>query len=263
MTETRIALGLALGREVDSLVFLRWLQLLRHSPWLGPIFAARGMYVVQARNMITAEALASPDPWTHLLMWDSDQLPPAFVPGLSKSSPWWPEPGTFTEYVSHAAAAVRGVIGGLYFSRDTIASEGRLPHEVIAYRRDPDGGYFPIPTPEMYMMMRNRGFYDVDAVGTGCMVIRRELLAALSEDGPAFSAPQMEDGSQWTEDMDFCARAKARGETIWLDTAMESGHRGDVWISGQHYLAVRQRPAPAAPRSKILSVAGTPLERQN
>lgn len=44
-------------------------------------------------------------------------------------------------------------------------------------------------------------------------------------------------GTQFTEDVFFCDEIQKRlGEWIWLDTAMQSAHIAEIWITSKHYL---------------------------
>lgn len=246
----RVALGLTLLREMDAVVALRWFELLRSYPWLGPTLNGRGQYTVQARNLVLEQAFARLDEWDSLLFWDADQLPPLYMPKHHD----FPG-GYFTEYVE---SLTEGVIGGLYYSRedDYDAAAGRFPHQPVAYYKGENEGYRYLSLEELHPMLRERGKYKVDGIGTGSLLIQKDVLLRLRDlkaprpifEAPAVPAASGKPGWQWTEDLYFCKEVTDMGEEVWLDAAMESGHRGDVWISTAIYLAsrgVRSGPVPS------------------
>jgi hypothetical protein len=283
MSEGRIALGLTLGREIDTMIALRWLDLLRSHYWPGPIYAARRAYTVQARNIVIGDAMAEAGAWDALLFWDSDQLPPKMVPAYGE----W-EGGFLTAYLSWLCDTYP-VVGGLYYSREQRSdpAHGVFPFEPVAYERVEQGegraaGYRPLPPELLVPMLRERGVYRVGGVGTGSMLIRQDVLQRLAAlKGPAsiVSAPPVPEGAtdrdgrpipgwQWTEDLWLCEEIRTLlEEEIYLDTAAESAHQGDnVWISSEHYLAVRGllpgQQAPAQPQRQgalIYGPDGAPL----
>lgn len=239
----RIAFCLTLLAEVQAEVVLRWFNLFRSHWWPGPIYHARDMYVTQARNFVLAQALREKDHWDDVLFWDSDQMPPIEVPGplpwQAANGEFW-QGGFFTDYLQWLAESEphKKVIGGLYYSKeDTIelTQDGKLvhgPHDPVAYREH-EGGYHHLAESDLLPMLVRRGLYQVDGVGTGSMLIRKEIIERMHElkGGDIFEAPPargvagQEPGGQWTEDLYFCDQVrKELKEIVWLDTAMESAH---------------------------------------
>ena len=271
----RIALGLTLLREVHSPVFLRWVNLLRSHWWPGPVYHARDMYVTQARNLILRDFLRERDYSDALLYWDVDQQPPLAVPGplswqASTGEVW--QGGWFTDYLQWVVGNEphKKVLGGLYFSKQhdwELTEDGRIvagPHEPVAYYSPRDsGGYRPLTTDELIPMLQRPAIYKVDAVGTGSMLIRKDVIERMAElkGGDIFEAPPVRNlndqipGSQWTEDTFFCEEVTKRlGEWIWLDTAMRSGHFADQLVTDQDYLQKRgyvTQPHEQATRAMI------------
>lgn len=252
----RIALGLTLLRELDAKVALRWFQLLRSHWWSGPVYNGRGQYTVQARNLVLAQAFDDLDSWDDLLFWDADQVPPLIVPGPGLANGW--PGGWFTDYLDYLSATEldKQLMAGLYFSRedywqtDQVGKVKAGPHEPIAYRRNPDGSYGFLTLEELAPMLQKPGMYPVGGAGTGSMLIRKELLLELAElksPLPVFEAPVLQPGSgaggagsQWTEDLYFCHEVQTRlHKTVWLDSAMQSAHVAEVWITAAHYLEAR------------------------
>lgn len=198
----RIALGLTLMRQVDARATIQWFTLMRAHWWPGPVFPARNAYVVQARNEVLRQAFADEGSWDALLFWDADQVPPVIVPGplawkASTGEIW--QGGIFTEYLQwlYENEPAKGVLGGLYPSREDIwelDKEGRVrqgPHEPIAYKRL-DQGYRHLSLEEMMPILQRPALYKIDAVGTGSMLIRKEVfkrLRELKKPMPIFEAP--------------------------------------------------------------------------
>lgn len=251
----RIALGVTLLREVDAKAHLRWEQVLRSHWWPGPIFNGRGQYTVQGRNLVLKQAFAELDAWDDLLFWDADQVPPLVVPGPLPNG--WAG-GWFTDYIDYLSEHEKDkdVIGGLYFSRedywqtDETGAIKAGPHEPVAYGSSGENTYRYLTPAELVPMMQRPDLYPVKAVGTGSMLIRKELLlelAALKAPKAIFEAPELKPGelggvvgSQWTEDVYFCHEVQTKlHKTIWLDSAMQSAHIAEIWITGAHYLEAR------------------------
>lgn len=82
---------------------------------------------------------------------------------------------------------------------------------------DKDGtGYKPIP-PE-----RRHGLRQVDAIGTGCILIRRNVLEAVRA---PFNDKQAEDGTlDLGEDFYFCEKATEAGFEVWCDWRAPCSH---------------------------------------
>lgn len=93
-------------------------------------------------------------------------------------------------------------------------------HELMPslFRRGPDG-----KTYQPYWEDAD-GLVEVDAIGLGCALIRREVFAKLER--PYFSfRHDPADPEQWTgEDVDFCQKAQAAGFRILAAPRMACGH---------------------------------------
>lgn len=84
-------------------------------------------------------------------------------------------------------------------------------------------GWIPVPVPA-------DGFYNVDAIGTGMMIIRKRVLADErmwigGEKGAVFQniyGPMR--NIEISEDLDFCRRAKSFGYTVVAHGAINVGH---------------------------------------
>jgi hypothetical protein len=267
-----IGLAFTLGEEINSSIFIRWLQILRSEHhWPGPVVYAKRAYTTQARNICVDDFLEHPDfpACEALLFWDSDQLPPAMIPTPDGGLEW------FTEHLDRILHEHpdKMVIGGLYFNRNSEFKKTpdgskfeEYPHEPVAYERTSvDGvvGYKYLDIPRMHgEILRDRfHLHSVGAVGTGSMLIRKQVfteLLTLKAPEAVFEAPpvpkgyNIPTGRQWTEDLYFCEEVSQKlNYPIWLDSAAESGHLGDqIWISSRHWYNARgvtttNQPAPS------------------
>lgn len=223
---------------VDDKVFVNWLRLLRDHAWPGPIYQASDMYPVAGRNQVVRDAFSDREWWTDLLFWDCDQVPPV---GLLERL--------------EEVAGREPIIGGLYYMR----SGDFKPH---AYEHDPFSWppYRHVSDVRLLEMISKRGLYQVDAVATGAMLIRKPVLEHMTEEKkhlkpprPLFEAPLAGErgesasddviaaGYQWTEDLWFCYEAtRTYGYRVWLDTVYESGHISQQVVGSRTWLATHR-----------------------
>jgi hypothetical protein len=138
------------------------------------------------RNVLVEQMLGHGDmEW--LLFLDDDQ---AFAPDL----------------LQKLLGRGKSIVGGLYMRRD-------MPFSPIAYSELlPDGTYLPLDLREH----PEGGLVQVAAVGTGGMLIRRQVLETIPP-------PWFQRGPQ-SEDLMFCEAAKAEGFKIYCDLDAKLGH---------------------------------------
>lgn len=116
------------------------------------------------------------------------------------------------------------IVGGTYDIWGSCQKDKAIRPTQTAYL---DGinqdGWIPVPVPA-------DGFYNVDALGTGMMIIKRRVLADSrmwigGTEGAVFQnlyGPMR--NIEITEDLDFCRRAKALGYTVVAHGAIKVGH---------------------------------------
>lgn len=132
--------------------------------------------------------------YTHILWLDDDH---AFTPDL---------------LCVLALNGDKDLVSALYYGRDKA-----LP---VAYVKDksPDKyGHYPLIWPQ-------ESFYEVDAIGFGACLMRRDVLDRVPE--PWFQFRGADDEKGYGEDIYFCVRAKEYGVKIWLDARYKLGHIG-------------------------------------
>ncbi len=112
------------------------------------------------------------------------------------------------------------IVGGLYFGR-------MQPHLPIAYRHVEDNQWIPITE-------FCAGLQEVDAIGAGCLLIKREVFEKMSR-------PWFEFSDRMGEDMYFCEQAKQLGYTILLDADVECKHIAQMEVDRQMFEAYKSQ----------------------
>lgn len=173
---------------------------------------SRGTTISQKRNALVASMLAQ-EGLGWILLADSDmELPRQTVPAL----------------LSHDLP----IVSGLYFQR----AEPHLPEAWHVGRMGSD----PLRrTDSEDFEMRSLNLADVggqrlaevDAVGAGCLLVRREVFKAL--DRPFFAANESRDAGL-NEDLNFCLRAREAGFPVHVDLGVQPTHLGVTGIDYQH-----------------------------
>ena len=138
-----------------------------------------------ARNLLVARVLKDNN-ISHVCMIDADMT---FPPQTLK----------------YLLAADKDVIGVLYTTR-------AKPIYFCAFKQTGQNHFEPI-----YQF--KHAVEEVDAVGSGFMLIKREVLKGME-------TPFAISGN-YTEDVEFCLRARKRGFKIYVDTRIRCGHIGD------------------------------------
>lgn len=150
----------------------------------GPPIILMGQTLVSfARTLAVRQFLSSPEP-THLFMCDVDMA--------------WP-----LDAVGVLMAHDKPVISGRCHMK-------RHPYPVTAFEWQ-DDKLRPVSKPP------DVGVEEVAAAGTGFMIIAREVLEAVGDDG---FLPMRDLG----EDLSFCLRAREAGYGIWYDYGVSIRH---------------------------------------
>jgi hypothetical protein len=205
--DIRVLVGIPMERTIGQLPFFGFIQIFTQG-W--PL--ARLEYT---RNDIArckfGEFLVNSN-YTHLLMLDSDHVHPAdIVPRLAR----W-----FRAYPDEVQ-----VLGGLNFRRGA-------PYDPCAFV-DPGDGSF------RRMAQWSPGAIEVDALGSGSMMIARSVFEALPQvPGKPWFGYDYSDLSGWPgTDMWFSKRCHEAGIALWCDTTTTSPHVGDMMIDESNYRA--------------------------
>jgi len=177
--------------RIDTSAFLSILSMM---PTEYTLFAPRlgcGAFadsIASVRNDIVAQALYAG--CSHLLMADTDQVYP---------------PDTVMKLLSHGKDIVGAAVHRRWPPYDLIMLRGEL------------GAYAHVPEHECY----SGGLVPVDATGTGCLLFDMRVFNDLS--APWFAFGQ-HNGRPVGEDINLCARARAAGFEIFVDTSIQVDH---------------------------------------
>ena len=86
-------------------------------------------------------------------------------------------------------------------------------------------------------MLEGRGFQEVDAVGTGCMLISGKVFRRAGMRKQPFQRIWKDDGTvQLGSDLAFCERAKHCGFSIWVNWDYQCNHFCTVNLSEMRWL---------------------------
>ena len=204
------------GYFVDSLM-----GLCAASPVLSFVHLERHI-IHTARELMAKITLVNPEA-THLFFMDSDMVFPA-------------------QALNRLLARDKDIVGGCYMAR----TETPIPHIYRFKREDEDGLiWYQAMTqeltawikthPETASAPRAHVFSDspdalvrADALGTGCMLIKRRVLEGIAE--PRFEFPAT--GAFGGEDFDFCRKARAAGFEVWGDFSVQCAHESRPYFQG-------------------------------
>ena len=178
-----------------------------------------GGLLSRGRNELVQMFIQSEADW--LLMLDSDEQLTA---------------DTFDKLVDAAHDKDRPIVAGLYFGWIR-----QHPVPLIFRRNEGSTTFNP-----MYDYPRDK-VIEVDAAGTGCLMIHRSVFEAFqAEAGP-------HDGKNWcwfrdmpvnqdwfSEDHYFCGRAKELGFKLHAHTGATLPHRKRFWLTEDHYQEARR-----------------------
>lgn len=159
------------------------------------------------RNKMALMTLGSQ--YTHLIMLDADHIHPVDV--IERLM------------VNFAKNPSLKVVGGLNFRRGE-------PYEPCAFIKADDGKFLP-------MSSWPQGLVKVDALGTGCIAIAREVFEEIE---PPWFYNNYDPALIWRdiwqgEDMGFATKCKASGIDQYVDTTITSPHLIDAMVNEEAY----------------------------
>lgn len=200
-----------------------------------------GANITNARNEITAKFLAHPEQPDWLWFIDTDMV---F------------QPDVLDRLVDAAHPTERPVVGALCFS----FQNGSYARPTMYLLRDDGrvGVRWEYPRDQLV---------EVDATGTGCLLIHRSVLEAMtaSDKWPAAYPWFMESHLGETpvsEDITFCIRARSIGFPVHVDTAIKVGHEKTLVLDESVYLAQRAMRAVEPPNEPTYVVVASKDRRE-
>lgn len=213
--DMRVLIGIPMERTISQHAFFGFAEILCQGWPLARLEYTRNDI---ARCKFAEFLLTST--FTHLLMLDSDHVhPPDIVPRLAR----W-----FLAYPGEVQ-----ICGGLNFRRGE-------PYDPCAFIDPGDGSY-------RRMAEWGTGAIEVDALGTGSIMIAREVFEALPHETgqPWFGYDYSIEGWPGT-DMWFSSRCRKAGISLWCDTTTISPHIGDRFIDLTSYRGwLREQGVPS------------------
>ena len=217
----KVSIGSCDPGTVNGAFAYRLIQLAQaRSARLGPFVRVKGSGLLsKQRNRVVKQFLdGTKSDW--LLLIDSDEQ-------LSLEA--------FDKLLETAHDKERPVVAGLVFAGFGI--EGApYPKPVPAIFQDAPEGFLPL-----YKYDKDSVF-EIDAAGTGCLLIHRSVLEKMREtadanqgrdwcwfwDGPV-------DGNWIGEDLLFCRRIRALGFPIYVNTGAILPHQKSYWLDERHH----------------------------
>jgi GT2 family glycosyltransferase len=224
-TSDGVCIGIVNNGTIDALLALDLIHIARdkHSHFDHIVQVANIGLTTRSRNMVVKTFLEQTDSqW--LLLIDSDER--------IKLDVWH-------KLINAAHDKERPIVSGLVFAAFFDGDDSLRPVPTI-YRMDPEKGLESIdayPIDEIF---------EVDAVGTGCLLIHRSVLLDMQEKSTkhqgrdwAWFIEGAIDGTYFGEDLLFSKRLKSMGYKIFVHTGAILPHHKQFWLDDRHHAQVR------------------------
>lgn len=220
-TAHKVSFGSCDNGTVNGAFAYQLIQIaLSRSSVLGPFVRVKGSGLLsrQRNNMVRQFLDETKSDW--LLMIDSDEL-------LSVAN--------FDRLISTAHDKERPVVAGLVFA--SFGSPADLyPSPVPSIFQDAPEGFLPLNKYPKNTLLQ------VDAAGTGCLMVHRSVLERMRETADDHQGPNWAwfcDGpinGQWIgEDLLFSRRIRSLGFPIFVDTGVVLPHQKNFWMDERHH----------------------------
>lgn len=219
----KVSFGICDPGQVNGEFAYQMIQLARvRSDKLGSFVRVKGSGLLsKLRNQVVKHFLDSTDSdW--LLIMDADEV-------LSVAN--------FDLLCATAHEKERPVVSALVFA--AFGSPNDMYYKPVpAIFQDAPEGFLPL-----YKYDRNAVF-EIDACGTGCMLIHRSVLEKFREVADPNQGPDwcwFWDGpinGKWiSEDLLFSRRIRQLGFSIYVNTGVNLPHYKNYWLTEEHHLA--------------------------
>ncbi len=164
--------------------------------------------VDRARNQIVEFFLRSEREFTHLLMIDSDTIPPV---------------DAVDRLLSHKQPIVTGLTPILSYSE----KGGWESYDNAFVEREKDGAGKVTKT---HIAARNTGLQEVFRCGASCLLIERSVFDALVPPYFVFETNPENTAHVRSEDIQFCDRVREKGFAIQADTDVVAQHYKNIML---------------------------------
>ena len=224
-TKDRVCIGMVNNGTIDALLAMDLIHIARekdghfdHMVQVGNV----GL-TTRSRNVVVKTFLETTNAnW--LLMIDSDER-------LSLD--------TWHKLIDSAHDKDRPIVSGLVFAAFFDGEDALRPVPTI-YLMDSERGLQPIDGyPENQLI-------EVDAVGTGCILIHRNVLLEMQKQATpnqgknwAWFVEGAIDGTYFGEDLLFSKRLKSMGYKIFAHTGAILPHHKQFWLDERHHTPMR------------------------
>ena len=221
----RVCIGMVNNGTIDALLAMDLIHVARekgghfdHLVQVGNV----GL-TTRSRNVVVKTFLETTDAdW--LLMIDSDER-------LSLE--------TWHKLIDSAHDKDRPIVSGLVFAAFFDDQDGLRPVPTI-YKMDSEKGLQPIDAYPIDELI------EVDAVGTGCLLIHRSVLLDMQKQATpnqgkdwAWFVEGAIDGTYFGEDLLFSKRLKSMGYKIFAHTGAILPHHKQFWLDDRHHIPMR------------------------
>ena len=97
-----------------------------------------------------------------------------------------------------------------------------------------------------YEYLHGRGLVEVGGCGFGCVLVKKDVLVDVGY--PQFVYHHaLNHANTFSEDLDFCKKAREKGHTIWCDTSIVCGHLGQRIFTPE----LPSKPTESAERTRF------------
>ena len=221
----RVCIGMVNNGTIDALLAMDLIHVARekgghfdHMVQVGNV----GL-TTRSRNVVIKTFLETTDAdW--LLMIDSDER--------LKLETWH-------KLIDAAHDKDRPIVSGLVFAAFFDNEDGLRPVPTI-YKMDMEKGLQPIDAYPIDELI------EVDAVGTGCILIHRKVLLDMQSQATpnqgkdwAWFVEGAIDGTYFGEDLLFSKRLKSMGYKIFAHTGAILPHHKQFWLDDRHHIPMR------------------------
>jgi len=221
----RVCIGMVNNGTIDALLAMDLIHVARekgghfdHLVQVGNV----GL-TTRSRNVVVKTFLETTDAdW--LLMIDSDER-------LSLQ--------TWHKLIDSAHDKDRPIVSGLVFAAFFDGEDSLRPVPTI-YRMDPEKGLEAIDAYPIDKLI------EVDATGTGCLLIHRSVLLDMQKQATpnqgkdwAWFVEGAIDGTYFGEDLLFSKRLKSMGYKIFAHTGAILPHHKQFWLDERHHIPMR------------------------
>lgn len=188
---------------------------MRPMPW-DEVLTVKDTYLPSARNKIHSQFVNEAKS-TWLVMIDSDVLPPPnFVEKMLLHHKRDPRKKVLSGYYHVKGEPYNPTV----YEYVTMLEAEKLPYDTKGH--EGEVAWYRQYTPEEENLRREaKRLEKVTGVGAGCIVMHREVAAAIGE--------QPYDMSEGGEDLTLCRKITDAGYDIWVDWSMACAHVGVAW----------------------------------